>query len=530
MAEAGNNRNGISGAVDKAFQAGVIHGDAYQGGVHHYYAQQVEWPCRVGVMPPRANCFQQRDLSITLTEVMGAGSTTVLSQVLAGLGGVGKTQLAAEFARQRWADQQIDLLVWITAESREAIVASYATAAVKIGQSTNVEQRDDEEASKRFLEWLATTDRRWLIVFDDVQNPRHLYKLWPPEQPNGQVVVTTRRQDSALTERGHLIEVGLFTSAEATDYLHAKLAGRPALKEGADELAAALGYLPLALSQAAAYLADRKLTCTAYLRRFTDRRKLHELVPEPESLPDDHRATLATTWSLSVELADELAPAGLARPMLEIAAVLDTNGIPEAVLTAPAVLSHLTTRIGRPNPVQVEDAREALHSLNRLSLATIDPDNIHRNVRVHALVQRATRDKLSDDHLVAVAQSSADALMDTWPEVERDTEYGQILRANTDALSAYTQDHLWYPNAHRVLFQAGNSRGDTGLVTEAANYFQHLYERAIQLLGSDHPNTLATRNNLARWRGEVFPLERTLDYAAVRVSLANSSSCSSGVR
>ncbi|MBB5070372.1 tetratricopeptide (TPR) repeat protein [Saccharopolyspora gloriosae] len=504
MSETENVRNDISGTVENALQVGVVHGDIYQSGVHqhHHHGQRLEWPCRVGVMPPRANCFQQRDLSAMLTEATGTGGTTPLSHVLAGLGGVGKTQLAAEYARQRWGDREVDLLAWITAGSREAIVSGYAAAALKVGQNTNTAERDDEEASRRFLEWLETTDRRWLLVLDDVQNPRDLNELWPPQQPTGQVLVTTRRQDSALTQLGRRIEVGLFTPAESTAYLHAKLADRSASAAGAEELAESLGFLPLALAQAAAYLNDRDLTCSAYLRRFADRRRLHELVPESESLPDAHRTTLATTWSLSVELADQLAPSGLARPLLEIAAVLDSNGIPDAVLTSPAALAYITARSGRTSPVRADDVRDAAHSLNRLSLATVDPDDPHRSVRAHALVQRATRDQLTEQHLAEVARAAADALTETWPEIEHDAGYGQILRTNTDTLRINAHDHLWNPRCHRVLFRAGASRGEAGLAAEAVNYFRHLYDHTSRLLGPDHLDALAARGDLADWQGE----------------------------
>ncbi|MBB5910001.1 tetratricopeptide repeat protein [Actinoalloteichus hymeniacidonis] len=423
--------------------------------------------------------------------------------MITGLGGVGKTQLAAEHARQSWQDRRVDLLVWITADSREAIVSSYASAARKLGQSTSTDEHDDAESSRRFLEWLDTTDRRWLIVLDDVQNPAYLRDLWPPQQPTGRVLVTSRRQDSALAWRGHLVEIGLFTSQEATDYLHAVLAQRPALIDGAAELAAELGCLPLALAQAAAYLLDRRLSCSVYLQRFTDRRRrLAELFPRAENLPDDHHTTLATTWSLSIQLADQLEPAGLARPLLELAAMLDPNGIPKAVLTAPAALDYLTSMLSRTDPLQAEDAADALHNLNHLSLAAVDFDDPNRSVRVHALVQRATRDQLSDDNLAIVAHAAADALLDSWPEVDRDNEYGQALRANSDAVQTHGEEHLWHPNIHPVLFHSGASRGKAGFASDAAAYFQHLHEHAVRVLGSEHPNTLTVRSFLAGWQAE----------------------------
>ncbi|MBK0867689.1 tetratricopeptide repeat protein, partial [Saccharopolyspora sp. HNM0986] len=454
-------------------------------------------------MPLRADCFQQRHLGTVLADTVGAGETAVPTQVLAGLGGVGKTQLAAEFAEDQWAVGELDLLVWITAGRREAIVSGYATAASKIGLITSGE--DEDFASQRFLEWLGETDRRWLIVLDDLQEPGQVHRLWPPPRATGRVVVTTRRRDAALSGRGRrMLEVGLFHPQEALAYVQAKLADQPALAEGAEALAADVGYLPLALAQAAAYLADRQITCTDYRHRLADqRRRLDQLVPESGSLPDDQHSTVAATWSLSVELADQLAPVGLARPLLELAAVLDPNGIPADIFTTSAMQNYLATRHLRSEPVNADEVWDALRGLHRLSLATVDTANPHRSVRVHALVQRATREQHHPDHRPAdTAHAAADALLQTWPRTERDTNHVQTLRANTDHLHTHTGTHLWNPDTHPVLFHSGDSRGEAGHSADATTYFHHLHTQATQILGPDHPDTLFTRSRLARWRGE----------------------------
>jgi hypothetical protein len=83
----------------------------------------------------------------------------------------------------------------------------------------------------------------------------------------------------------------------------------------------------LALAQAATYLLDLGLDVATYRRRLADRRRtLADLVPRRRPA-DDHRATLAATWSLSMERTDRRCPVGLARPMLELASMLDPNGI-----------------------------------------------------------------------------------------------------------------------------------------------------------------------------------------------------------
>ncbi len=294
----------------------------------HLHPPATEWPVRVGVVPPLADCRQARAAD---RELAAAGTTVVLGQVVAGLGGVGKTQLAASLAHAPWRDTAVDLLVWVNAAARENVVAAYGLAHEQL---TGVAEADPRCGAERFLAWLAATGRPWLIVLDDLGDPNHLLGLWPPTGGAGRTVVTTRRTDAALRAGRQLIGVGVFTPAESLRYLTEKLAGRPDLATGAAGLAAELGQLPLALSQAVAYVLDQGITCAQYAARL-DRRPLRELLPE--ALPDDYAATVATTWSVSIALADGRAPAGLARPLLELAALLDPNGVPLDVFTSAVV-------------------------------------------------------------------------------------------------------------------------------------------------------------------------------------------------
>ncbi|WP_327380596.1 hypothetical protein [Streptomyces sp. NBC_01207] len=100
-------------------------------------------------------------------------------------------------------------------------------------------------------------------------------------------------------------------------------------------LAADLGHLPLALSQAAACLIDAELDCATYRQRLADHtRRLADLLPDTGRLPDDQTTSTAAAWALSIDRANQLQPAGLARLRLELAAMLDPNGIPTPVLTS----------------------------------------------------------------------------------------------------------------------------------------------------------------------------------------------------
>ncbi|MFF2009261.1 tetratricopeptide repeat protein [Streptomyces sp. NPDC058195] len=468
------------------------------------------------MIPPRASSFQHRAEADQVRTAVDSGGTAVLTQVLTGTGGVGKTQLAADYARTVWDSAGVDLLVWISASSRSAITAGYAQAGAEV---LAADPSDPERAAHAFLAWLepkaGQRPCRWLVVLDDVADPADMRGWWPPASPHGRALVTTRRREAALTGAGRRsVTVGLFTPQEASAYLTAVLAAHDR-HEPADQinsLAADLGYLPLALAQAAAYLIDANLTCTSYRRMLADRvEKLADLLPEPGSLPDDQVTTVAATWSLSIERADTIRPAGLARPLLHLAALLDPNGIPQAVLTSGPALAHLTahsTRTGQeptgePAPVTPREAVRALRTLHRLHLIDHTPGAPRQAVRLHQLIQRATRDTLTPGQHDQTALAAADALLASWPEVERDTVLAQALRANTNALIRHSCDAaLWRPDGHRVLQRAGTSLGDCGQVTAAVEYFEYLVDATREHLGPDHSDTLIISCDLAHWRQE----------------------------
>ncbi|MFE0022609.1 tetratricopeptide repeat protein [Amycolatopsis sp. NPDC059021] len=496
--------NLVTGDVDgHLIQAGTVN-----GGVHFHSPGRpaITLPYRTASMPHRATAFQPRAAAGELARVLGHGDApapssgpAALTGVVTGLGGVGKSQLVLDYAERAWAAGSVDLLIWVTAGSRDAIVSAYAQLAADL---TGFTDSDPEHGARRLLAWLATARARWLIVLDDLQHPRDVEGLWPPPVPSGRVVVTTRRRDAAL--RGphrRRIDVDVFTPDEAHAYLDDVLDDSPDLRDDLPALANALGHLPLALAQACAYMLDRGLSCTAYLARWNERhRQLATLFPESDWLPDEQRATVATTWSLSLEQANRLAPPGLARPLLEMAGLLDANGIPVDVFVVDAVTTLLaTTSGGRVGP---EQARDGLTCLHRLNLITHGTGLRFPTVRVHALVQRATRDALPPGELPTLARTAADALLRIWPDVERDTRLGQVLRANTAALADVSGSHLWTPGAHRLLFRAGYSLDDSGLVTEAREYFDRLCTTAHHHLGPDHPDTLAARHSLATLHGK----------------------------
>ncbi|NAS20085.1 tetratricopeptide repeat protein [Herbidospora sp. NEAU-GS84] len=486
-------------------------------------------------MPAAADCFQDREIAERLRRAAAAEGTVVLCQVLAGMGGVGKTQLAAAYARDA-RERGVRVLVWAGASSRAEIIAAYAEAAVKLGVG---EREDPERAAREFLIWADTTTIPWLIVLDDLHDPADLRGLWPPASVSGTAVVTTRRRDAALAgPHRHLVHVGIYNLEEARAYLRAKLgalagdqtgdqADQPAAEEvrELDALAEELGRLPLALAQAAAFMIDQEIGCARY-RHLLAGKLLAHTVPETGGLPDDHQRIIAATWDLSIEQADRARPAGLARPLLNLVSVLDPNGIPATVLTSPPARHYLAAYLSAPPldttetgpeadlDVEVERVDQALRVLHRFSLIDHDRGALHREVRVHQLIQRATRENiatqpdLGPELFAELAHTAADALLAAWPDAERD-QIGTVLRANTTTLETSTGTALWEGGgektsheAHPVLSRAATSLGESGQVSAAIAEYTRLHATATRLLRPDHPDTLTTRHHLARWLGE----------------------------
>ena len=233
---------------------------------------EVSWPVQVGQVPAVASAFQSRPgLRGLIEQARSGGAGVMLTQVLSGGGGVGKSQLAASYARQAQA-VGTDLVVWADAAHPGGVIDAFARAARAVRAAAD--GADGEEQARRFLEWAAVTSRSWLVVLDDVADPGLVARWWPASQSGtGWVLATTRRRDAVLSGSGRaLVDVGVYTPPEAAAYLTARLAGAGLSRLAGDRAGAraeAVGFLPLALSHAAAYLIDQQISCAAYLARYT---------------------------------------------------------------------------------------------------------------------------------------------------------------------------------------------------------------------------------------------------------------------
>lgn len=454
----------------------------------------VAWPVEIGPVPALASAFQpRRELRERVEGARADGGTVVLTQVLSGGGGVGKTQLAAACAADAVAEGY-DLVVWAAATEAQQVITQYAQAAARVG----IAGGDPEADARLFLEWLATTSRRWLVVLDDVTDPAVLTTWWPASRTGaGWVLATTRLKDARMTGGGRTrIDIDVYTPDEAHAFVEARLAGEGMshlLDAQVAELASALGHLPLALSHATAYMINEELTCTAYLALFTDHRtSLEQALPESADT-EGYGRQITTTLLLSLEAAQAADTTGFATTALRLVSLLDPAGHPHALWSAPPLLDCLA-----PDEATPAQAHKTLRLLHRYALITCDTRAEPRAVRIHALTARAVREGIPATRLAALARAAADALMDIWPESDHSRpELAAALRTNTDALAGHAPDTLWSSHSHPVLRHAGNSLSRAGLVVPALAYWRRFTADCERLLGREHLQTLAARSSVA---------------------------------
>jgi len=361
-------------------------------------SQQPGWPARSGAVPPLADCFSPRpETGLNSARDLAPGATVVLTQPvhpgaaapgsLSGMGGTGKTQLAAALARSLWGSSRVDLVAWVPAGSRGAVVTGYAQAAIAAG--LHGADADLEAAADRFLAWLADTGRPWLVVLDDVADQADLDGLWPAG-PAGLTLITTRLPAADIRGPGpRVLEVRRFSPREALSYLAARLNEDPGMRAGAVDLATEVGCLPLGLAQAAALIADSRIDCARYRAALADRK---EQFPEAEA---GDAVTVAAAWSLALDRADFISPPGTAGQALALVALLGAAGIPGAVLTSRAACDYICGPHATGTLADESQARGVLDVLARVGLVTIDPESAARTVLIHGLVQATIQQAIS---------------------------------------------------------------------------------------------------------------------------------------
>ncbi|NAS27379.1 tetratricopeptide repeat protein [Herbidospora sp. NEAU-GS84] len=490
------------------------------------------------VFDGRQNALKRVHVALTGPKPDMVAGAVITQAAVHGLGGIGKSELALQYANAHHSAYR--LVCWIDADAPAQIqtgLAALARALCAGVHSVAAAQATTEEAAAWAMSWLASRTG-WLLIFDNVERPDDLHP-YLGRLSGGSVLITTRRDIGWRTLGCVPIDLGVLDARAATAVL-ADLIGltSPSPSELADlaALAEDLGFLPLALRQAGAFIAHiPDVTVPAYRHMLhTSPARAHAAAPagHPE------QAVIARVWTLTrqrIASLDSLAPR-----LLSLLACYAPDQLPIAVL------SHLPGT----DKMQIGQALDLLASY---SMITISPDR--SAVSVHRLVQAVTLNDLSEEERQAVRDQAAALLtaelppdpnvIGNWPAYRRLLAHARVvfspraevmyqvidyLHASGDYTTAKTLQRQRYqaqldhhgPEHPDTLFAQADlayCTGQAGDPVEAREQFATLLPIRERVLGALHRDTLTTRANLAYWSGEAGDADGARDQYAELLSI-----------
>jgi glycosyltransferase involved in cell wall biosynthesis len=353
-------------------------------------------PISICRLPPRNLAFAART---TLLEQLDSEfpppEERRFTVVLTGLGGVGKTELALELAHRR--KTQYDVVWWVRARSVDDAESDMAALAVALGVCSSETSLD--AASEAARSWLAE-HRSWLVLFDGPSSPGVAARLVPAGE-GGHVVITSQQDGGWLALEWQPRKVDGFSEEEAVAFLCARSGDSDS--EAASALAQALGCLPLALAQAAAYTDEHGLGLRDYAERL-ERQSPGIFSAAEQPVVGDVPRSVATVWAIAHE-AIEKEP--LASEYLTLLAFMGPTGVPRDVLQQFVQLAGSEATVG---DVLVHD--RAVATLLRYSQATATSGDL----TVHPLVARVVRSRLGEREAGEWGLEAARVLVRSLPE------------------------------------------------------------------------------------------------------------------
>ncbi len=412
--------------------------------------------------------------------------------ILSGLGGIGKTQMAVEYAFRHRDDYAA--VLWFNAESR--LMLKMECSALVRTLKLPCAPEDLDQAELAVLEWLRN-ESGWLLILDNADNPAEL-DPFPPAECQGHVIVTSRSDEFQHLQLERPLRLAELPIEDATTFLLTRCQRQDAGVEeqaSARLLAEELGRLPLALEQAGAYILARDgTTFEGYL---SDYRKLglRRLEASRPAL-GKYSKSVVTTWKASFDAVQAESPA--AADVLQLTAFLAPEAIPFELLIQGA------TQLGASIEAALDGAAETpslvgdlLRPLERYSLVRIDSrDEMYR---IHRLVQEVLRAAMDDTTRRHWAERSVRSVhrafpspeFPNWPLCDR------ILRHALAVIPRIELDDLVFAEAGRLLNKTAYYLNERAQYADAEPLYKQVMEIRRAALGERHPDYASSLNNLA---------------------------------
>jgi len=415
-------------------------------------------------------------------------------QAITGLGGIGKTQIAVEYAFRSRDLGCYTHTLWINAASEEQVIASFVElTADALPASVMQGETDQRKLAAAVRSWLERCEQPWLLIFDNADDPS-MIEPYLPRGGNGSILLTTRAR--AVGSLATSVEVETMGFLEGTQLL---LRRAQRFEHASDEeinqagnIVVELDHFPLALDQAGAYIEETQCSFVDYLDLYRTHRKA--LLAQRGMLATDYLHSVATTWLLSFQKVQQVNPA--AAELLELCSFLAPDRIPEELLTDgadywPALLQQATT-----DPFAFQQMMKELLKYSLVKRLVED-----RTLSIHRLVQAVQMDMMEQEEQRQWAKRVIRAVDKVFPDHPQDIAlWPQCLRYLDQAQAC----HILIEHYRLTFAKAASVLSRTGLYLKSHALYalaEPLYQRALSIrerqLGPDHPDTAQSLNNLA---------------------------------